>query len=412
MKSYLRFIQALYVAWFFLVTWVTTTQAQNPVIEDSTAFLRVSLLVAEPSEQHPQSVFGHAFLRMQCPPENLDYCFSMESGDYENFLDICTGNYPNRLVCVPTAEYVGSFRREGRIVTGYPLNLTLEESQRLWRILDETVSQGLSPYHDFFYHGCSREIIRLLGYSLDGKIVYGSTAQKYGNTIFVLGNQSLPENSWMHLPPSLLSTTDGTDRILTAEEKTMIPYIIPDLLSDACIVDEVGGNRPVLKDEAPEVFMPTQHQSTSTRWPPYVWFVLLLCATLIVGILSLLSIASKPMKWFISAFDALLFTSYQLLWMVPFGICILSSLPTTSGWNWNYIIYNPIPLIIYGIDCHRPFSVRVRANYYIVYTIVLVLFMVCMAVAGDHLIAEQYLITSTFAVRCIFKAINHHHQIT
>lgn len=376
---------------------------EGVVISDSSSFLRISLMIAEPSNQHPQSAFGHAFLRMECPSAQLDYCYSMESGDYEGFLDICTGNYPNRLVAIPTAEYIRIFNKEGRTVTGYPLALQLEEGQRLWKILDDTSAQGISPYHDFFYHGCSREIIRLLGYSLNGKIVYGPNAQKYGNTIFILGNQALPDNSWMHLPPSFLSSVDGTDHELLDEDKTMIPIIIPELLADAHIVDEQGMNRPILLNVSADIFAPAQHYPENNSWPPYVWFCVMLVLTIVISCLHVYMHYSW-LNTVILVYDAFLFLVYQFLWIIPFVVGILSTLPTTSGWNWNYLIYNPVPLFVYLVNIRKNLSTSTWTCTYSLYSAIMLAYMMVMYIIGGHLILEQYLIATTFAIRCLFKS--------
>lgn len=378
---------------------------EEPVVEDSASFLFASLMIAEPSHEHVQSVEGHAFLRLQCPSADLDFCFSMESGNYESFLDICIGNYPNRLAIVPTPQYMETFNQEGRIVTEYPLNLSREEIQRLWKFLDNTSAQGLSPYHDYFHHGCSQEIIRYLTLNLDGDLVYGEAAKAYGNTIFTIGNQGLPPNSWVHLT-SLLFTTDGTDRRLTDAEKTAIPHFIPGLLSDAVIEAPDGSRRPIFKDESPIVHEPAQHFAPNTAPPIYVWFALLLALVVAISILETWW-PVRPICWLASATDGVLFTLYNLIFVVTLLVCIFSSLPTTSGWNWNYLIYNPIPLAIWLWSKWHPQSMCKRANTYIYYALWLAAFMVAMLIVGDHFLIEQYLLTLTFTTRCLFKAYQH-----
>lgn len=386
-----------------------TAHPKEPVIEDSASFLRASLMIAEPTHQHIQSSFGHAFLRMQCPSAALDYCFSMESGEYEDFLDICTGNYPNRLVAVPTADYLQPFDHEGRTVTEYALNLRLEEMQHLWRFLDRTCLQGLSPYHDYFHHGCSQEIMRYLTLNLDGQLVYGEAARQYGNTLFLLGNQLLPANSWLHLPPSMLSTTDGTDRQLTDDEKTAFPCIIPELLSDASIIEADGSHRPILKDEAPIIYPPAQHYAPNTAPPIYIWFLLALGVVLLISLLGV-CYPVAPMRTLCNVLDYSLFTLYQLITFGTLLICLFSTLPTTSGWNWNYLIYNPLPLLIWIYGRRHPFSAHRRANLYICYALWLTAFMVIMFIIGGHFITEQYLLALTFTVRCLFKAYEYRHS--
>lgn len=372
--------------------------------------VKTSLMIAEPTHQQVQSSFGHAFLRLQYPAAALDYCFSMESGDYEGFLDICTGHYPNRLVAVPTAEYLQSYDHEGRTVTEYMLNLNQGEAKRLWKFLDNTSAQGVSPYHDYFHHGCSQEILHYLTLNLDGDLVYGEAAKQYGNTIFLIGNQTLPANSWVHLT-SLLFSTDGTDRQLTDAEKTLIPHIIPTLLSDAVIKGLDGTCRPILRDEVPVIYPPSQHFAPNTAPPVYVWFLLALGLVLLISLLDVCC-SVAPVRALGRFLDVSLFILYQVIVLGMLIISILSTLPTTSGWNWNYLIYNPLPLVIWLYDLWRPLSARRRANLYIYYALWLTAFMVAMFVIGDHFLIEQYLLALMFNVRCLFKAYKYRHSIS
>lgn len=374
----------------------------EPLIEDSSNFIRAYLMVAEPYYRYPQSSFGHGFLRMQSVPNNLDYCFSLESGNYEGLFDICLGNYPNRLVPVPTEEYIQTFTREGRIVTGYPLNIRLEEGQRLWKLLDETATAGESPYHDYFHHGCSLEVIRMLERSLDGRIVFGDSAKQFDGTFFTLGNRLLPPNSWMHIPPSMLSTTEGTDRQLPDIEKATYPIAIPTLFADATIEAPDGTHRPFFKPGVkPEEFRP-QRRYVNTDAPIIVWFSLLFAVTAVFCALGLL-VKQRWAQCLAWGWAAVLFVFYCLLAMVMTCICLLSSLPTIHGWNWNLLVYNLIPLGVWIFSLFRPFSESLWRRIHLGYALWLCAFMVVMLAWGGHQIMEQYLLVGTFAVYCFYR---------
>lgn len=379
----------LHILFFLLLSAIAWGQT------DSIPFLKASLMVGEPSDIYPQTVFGHAFLRLQCPEKGLDNCFSMESGDYEGFRDIVTGNYPNRLVVILTKEYLSSFDAEGRVVTEYPLNLSQKEIQRLWKYLDEKNASGLSPYHDFFHHGCSQEMIRFLSDNLDGHIVYGERAKNYGNTLFTLGTQTLPLNSWIRIPFVMLLSTDGTDNKLEDSEKTAVPFIIPDLFSDAVIMDENGQSRPVLSDEAPHTYRPQVPFKKNTNIPIYLW------AAFLLVLVVLLSCIGTKYPWISKGLDVMLFLFYILITISLIAVCFSSSLPTTSGWNWNYIIYNPIPLIIWLYGKLKPLH---WSFIYAIYAFWILAFLLILFIVGDHYVMGQYLMALSFAVRCVFKA--------
>ncbi|MBR4758034.1 MAG: DUF4105 domain-containing protein, partial [Bacteroidaceae bacterium] len=310
------------------------------VIRDSANFVKASLMIAEPFDKHPQSSFGHTFLRMQCTEALLDYCFSIESGDYEGFLDICRGNYPNRLIAFPTKEYIASFNKEGRLVTEHPLNTTLQDGQRLWELLDSISLAGLIPYHDFFHHGCSQELIRYLDWGLNGSIVYGKNAEKLDKTLLSLNFKQLPSNNWVRLFLAMYVTTDASDRILRPDEKTVMPCVTAEVLSDAQIASPDGGLRPLLKSEQPIQYIPHKPYRKSQAPPIYVWFGLLLACVVII---SIMSYSKKGETTRISAklTDIILFMGYNTISLSMLAIYYFSEMTTLSGWNWNYLIYNP-----------------------------------------------------------------------
>ncbi len=363
---------------------------------DSIPLLKASLMIGEPTDLYPQSVFGHAYLRLQCPSARLDNSFSMESGDYEGFLDICTGNYPNRLAVIINDDYLKSFAKEGRIVKEYPLNLTQAEIQRLWKYLDEKSNSGESPYHDFFHHGCSQEIIRFLSENINGQIQYGDIAKNYRNTLFSLGIQTLPKSSWIRIPFSMLLCTDGTDRKISDAEKTAVPYIIPDLFADARIIDDSGISRPIFTHSGPIIYAPPTHHISHNGMPIYHWIITFLIIIIAASIIGL------KYPWIGKATDVLIILLYSFIVIVLITINMISSLPTTSGWNWNFLIYNPIPLIVMIFGTHSSIN---RSNTYMLYALWISAFLSVIAIVGNHYITEQYILALTFTFRCLFKAI-------
>ncbi|MBR6963427.1 MAG: DUF4105 domain-containing protein [Prevotella sp.] len=376
----------------------------EPLIEDSANFVRAWLMVAEPSHLFPQTAFGHAFLRMQSPPNNLDYCFSMESGKFEGFFDICLGHYPNRLIPTPSAEYLRQFSVEGRIVTAYPLNISLEEGQHLWQLLDETAVAGDSPYHDFFHHGCSHEIVDLLERGLGGRIVFGPAARQYDGTLFSLGDRLMAANHPIRMAPFMLMTTDGSDRPLTDMDKTTFPTILPDILGDATVEKADGTRHAIFKPSAaPEVISPPQ-RAVSTAWPLGAWLGLLLAVTVVVCGVALL-VRRRWSERCAHVWCVVLFVLYCLLTLIIHFFCLLSSLPTIHGWNWNLLIYNLIPIAVWIVGRLRHFTLRQWRTVYLGYGVWLCLFMAVMALWGGHQIAEQHLLTATFAVGCLYRAV-------
>ena len=130
----------------------TKEQSLDNITDEN--FVTASLIVAEPSNVI-YSVMGHCALRMECPSEQLDYCFTLESDtQLGDFIKFFSGKCMARVVSVPTPDYLQTFTTEGREVKQYPLNLHIKEKQLLWKNLDD---EEMTPPHlrfDFLNTNC------------------------------------------------------------------------------------------------------------------------------------------------------------------------------------------------------------------------------------------------------------------
>lgn len=121
-------------------------------------FVVASLCVAEPTNWRDDAlgVYGHAFIRLQCRTFNMDYCFSYESESINGQLwRYWTGKLKMGMFAIPTSEYLQSYRDWNRAVHEYALNLPPEVEQRLWKIMDGHVAEGVDLALDLNKRGCA-----------------------------------------------------------------------------------------------------------------------------------------------------------------------------------------------------------------------------------------------------------------
>lgn len=121
-------------------------------------FVTVSLCVAEPTNFTDDifGVYGHAFLRLQCPIFNLDYCYSYE-GERVNgqLIRYLRGKLKMGMFAIPTEEYVIDYRKWNRAVHEYHLALPPDADQRLWEIMDNHLMEGPDLVMDLRERGCA-----------------------------------------------------------------------------------------------------------------------------------------------------------------------------------------------------------------------------------------------------------------
>lgn len=121
-------------------------------------FVTVSLCVADPTNWRDDvlGVYGHAFLRLQCPVFDLDYCYSYESERVNGqLMKYLRGKLKMGMFAIPTQEYLADYRKWDRAVHEYVLALPPEVDQKLWEIMDNHVLEGTDLVLDLKERGCS-----------------------------------------------------------------------------------------------------------------------------------------------------------------------------------------------------------------------------------------------------------------
>ena len=145
----------------------------NRLSED---FVEVSLMIADPTDWRDDALGtkGHAFLRLVCPTFNLDYCFSYEGENVnDNIFRYLTGKTKMGLFAVPTDEYLEDYRRWNRSVHEYRLAMPPEAEQRLWEIMDNHLTKGLTLRQDLNKYGCALTAVRYVKRAMgDTPIIY------------------------------------------------------------------------------------------------------------------------------------------------------------------------------------------------------------------------------------------------
>ena len=139
-------------------------------------FVTVSLCVADPTDWRDDALgtAGHAFLRLQCPTFDLDYCFSYEGESVnDNLYRYLNGQTKMGMFAVRTKEYLEDYRRWNRAVHEYRLALPPEAEQRLWEIMDNHITNGITLRQDLNKYGCAITVVKYVKKALEGTpIVY------------------------------------------------------------------------------------------------------------------------------------------------------------------------------------------------------------------------------------------------
>ena len=291
-------------------------------------FVIASLLVADPGTVL-YSVLGHACIRLQCPAFDLDYCFSYEAEDVsQKVLSFLAGNLQMGLYAIPVEDYCEQYRKDGRGVYEYKLNLPVEIKQELWRVLDEHVEEGQKLPYDYYHRGCAITIVDFVKEALgELDIVYDKSLYEQtfnAREIWIDGTQRA---SWVRF--IALFIAGGETSVPLCGEKQLI---IPTDLVDAWQKATVNG-KPLLASK-PAVLVEGEPQVNDAWFTPMVLAIILL----------VLSIAN--LFWFRPYFDWLMLTAQTLVGCGMTYLIFFSDLCCTE-WNWLIVPFNPLPAIFW-----------------------------------------------------------------
>lgn len=204
-----------------------TQQGFNDTIDRlAPDFVLVSLCVADPTDYKDDALgtSGHAFLRLQCPIFGLDYCFSYEGERVnDNLYRYLSGQTKMGMFAIPTNEYLEDYRQWNRSVHEYRLSMPPEAEQRLWEIMDDHITNGITLRQDLNKYGCAITVVRYVKQALaETPIIYASDEALSQMTRREIGYRSLANHPWLRLT-SMIFTDNKADTNLPIDEKLIIP---------------------------------------------------------------------------------------------------------------------------------------------------------------------------------------------
>lgn len=189
-------------------------------------FVLVSLCVADPTDQTQDylGVTGHAFLRLQCPTFNLDYCFSYESEKIKGQLwDYLTGKLRMGMFAIPTDEYIEDYRVWKRAVHEYRINMPPEAEQRLWEQMDNHMLAEQDMQMNLIRFGCTNTLLRYV----ERALLPDTIAYCWPEKFFTQSALEIAEEHFVNYPWTALgfrlTTGNEIHRLQTPKQKIIFP---------------------------------------------------------------------------------------------------------------------------------------------------------------------------------------------
>lgn len=395
---------------------------------DSAHFVTASMVVITPGPDIYSSL-GHTAIRMECPSKGLDYCFSFETeAGFLGYLKFFAGQSRAGFVPVPTQEYLVPYRRLGRGITQYELNLTPHEKQELWRALDDDMLEGSHRKFNLLQNNCTSvsmlkiesimdgeyfDFGRMPGpiYYINGKLIRWDTRRSpWAQFLFLSFGGTEADVDWPvenKVPPELLIPMLRNTRI----RKAASPLQGGEQAS--------GDGRPALTG-ASKVLLPMRNAyDQASPLTPNIFFGALLAIAVIYTIAAVVGRRRKMNKarQDITTPVAAVTQSQTKAASLPFrgglgwGLYFLLSLfllyvTLVSGlfgvhWNWLLIPFNPLPAVVWLLWRRRPWYPKV----WWAYAAVLAAFVAVVPWLTIQLQPAHYMLVATLAVLCVWRAM-------
>ncbi len=200
-------------------------------------FVITSLCIADPTDWREDAlgVNGHAFLRLQCPFYGLDYCFSYEGENInDNVFRYLSGSTKMGMFAFETNEYLEDYRRWNRSVHEYFLDLPADAEVRLWEIMDNHLTGGITLRQDLNKYGCAITVVRYVKKALNRTTINYAPSEFDQLTRREIGYKSLENHPWLRLT-SMIFTDNRYDKDCPIDEKLIIPADLARVWQDATV---------------------------------------------------------------------------------------------------------------------------------------------------------------------------------
>lgn len=316
--------------------WAQTETVDNGQPADSIDrlapdFVTASVCIADPTDWRNDfmGVTGHAFLRLQCPTFDMDYCFSYESESAKDEMSrFLKGQLTMGMFRVKTEEYIQPFQRWNCAIRQYTLNLPPEAKLRLWEIMDKKVDEGEELRFDLVRRGCTQTIVQFIERALNGtSIDYAAWPEEYTRSRRQIINERLMPYPWISFLLSELLLDTDIDENISPERK----IVFPSQLEEAWMGATVAG-RPLMEYHS-NLVTADALQVEETIFTP------LMLSCLLFFLSALLVFTRQTYS------DLAFIVLQSMVGIVLCWLVMMSNLPGSRGIH-LLLLYNPLPLLL------------------------------------------------------------------
>ncbi len=302
---------------------------------------RFSVLTCTPGTD-AYAHFGHTAILLEdtIAKRNAVFNYGCFDDSQKNFiLNFMAGNTNYLLEAESLDFFLWRYRQTGNGVTRQELDLTSDESQKLWDLLVWNMQRENQTYlYNWLYDNCTERARDIIEKAINGKVLYERSSSSL--TAREMLHEKLTNAPWLQLGIDIILGSE-IDKPIGKRIQMFLPDFYEAELTKAYIVDSNGVKRPLVSET--EIMQKPTERSRETASPitPNIVFYSILGLIVCITIIDIIR-----RKLFICT-DILLLTAQGITGIVIAGLFFFSKHPAVDS-NWMVIAFNPL-FLIYAI---------------------------------------------------------------
>lgn len=355
---------------------IATAQEQTPR-EKITDSIRISLLTCA-SGGEIYSLFGHTAIRYENFTRNIDAVFNygMFNFNAPNFiLRFALGETDYQLGATNYEHFVAEYNYLGRDVWQQTLNLTPDEKEHLFNLLQENYRPENREYrYNFFYDNCATRPRDQIEKAIDGSLQYADnmTDNNTGVSFRDLLHKYSEGHPWSRFGMDMCMGSEA-DKPINRRLMMFVPFYVQEYFNTAQIIDKEGKARPLISSEEKIVetgLIAADHRSSGiTPMQSALLLFILVTAATIYGI------RRRKTLW---GLDLILFFCAGIAGCILAFLALFSQHPAVSP-NYLLFVFHPLHLFCLPWMINKVRK-RQKSRYMVLNFIVLTLFILLWAI--------------------------------
>ncbi len=303
-------------------------------------FVEAYVSIAEPGD-YLYTTLGHAAYHLKCPTFNLDYYFTMEGESSKDAVfRFLAGDLKMGLVSLTPEEYLQYYKEENRGVREWKLNLSPQDKQRLWELLDRHTRDWSNLPYDYYHRCCAITIVNIMNELVGRENIHYALPwpEKFKRTPREIIYYALKgHDEWTQFFICILAGNE-VDKNIPKERKFIVPNDVVEAWQKATL-----NGKPLLSEEYVDILPPGARKPDSWWTPTHLGIFLLFLA-----LLSLCSVWIRGtwVKVVGKIVDVSILSIVTLIGVGMTYLLFVSDLCCTD-WNWLYVAFNPLPAIFW-----------------------------------------------------------------